>query len=255
MIGQKTYDRACDWIILLDSDTVTAEVRADFVRWLNREPGNAIAFEEMSQLWARIDTLGAPAENTDELFPLSPAHLRPAARSRNFTQWVMASLLAIVVLCGAIIFGNPTSGALTEPQFVTALNQNHRLVAVDGTVMELGPLSAITLNYSPLLREVQMHRGEVEFTVARDEALPFVVRIGNSSIRALGTQFSVKADSASIEVQVTEGRVQFDSEASPASSGNAARAPATLILPAGQSMKFAIESKTFELQTESVPVN
>lgn len=252
MIGQKTYDRACDWIILLDSDVITSEQRADFVRWLNREPENAIAFEEMSQLWARIDTLGSLAEETEELFPISPGQLRPATKSRYFGQWVLAALLFIVVMCGGIILGLPSPETMKHQQFVTALNQNHRVVAADGSVIELGPMSAIDLNYSKAERQIHMQRGSVLFRVAPDEQQPFVVKIGKVSVQALGTRFRIVGNASAVEIQVMEGSVRFSSGADQSESfhnSTAGQAATTLALSAGQSLSYSAETRTIKLGT------
>jgi transmembrane sensor len=250
LIGQKTYDLACDWIILLDSDAVTAAERAEFVRWLNQEPENSIAYNEMSQLWARLDTLGTVPECTEELFPVSPLNLRPASKSQNFSQWVLASIFLIAVLCGLVIGMQPGQSQLNSQQFVTSQNQNHRVVTVDGSVIELGPLSAIELEFSNAMRQVHLQRGTVTFTVAKDEDRPFVVNIGNSKIRALGTKFTAHVDNAHTAVSVIEGSIRFSSEARKAkrSSIEASITPAsTLILTAGQSLTFQPETRTIQL--------
>jgi transmembrane sensor len=252
VIGQKTYDCACDWIILLDSDAITAEERADFVRWLNREPENAIAFEEMSQLWARMDTLGSLAEEPEELFPMSPGQLRPAAQSRNFGQWVLVASLVIAVMCGGIILGPPAPGPITFQQFVTALNQSHRIVAEDGSVIELGPVSSIDFNYSRSEREIHMQRGSVLFDVAHEEDRPFVVNVGMVSVLAMGTRFRIVGNASAIEIQVMEGSVRFSSGADQSGSFHnpaTRQSETTLVLSAGQSLHYNEESRIMKLGT------
>ena len=251
MTAQKTYDRACDWIILLDSDTATATERAEFVRWLNQEPENAIAFEEMSQLWAKIGTLGPLGAEPEELFPATPCRLRPASKSQHFSRWVLATVCGIVVMCGSIILGTSHSGLPTQQQFVTALNQKHKLTAPDGSVIQMGLMSAIELNYSSSMREVHMQRGSIQFSVAHDERRPFVVNLGEISVWAVGTKFTITGDAGRIEVQVIEGSVRFSSNGAKQNSSGALRAsqqPATVLLTAGQLLNYSAETGFLQLK-------
>ena len=249
MIGQKTYDRACDWIVLLDSDKITAKDRAEFVRWLNREPENAIAYEEMSQLWARIGTLGPVPADSSIFKPHVTAKLRVKNSSRNFGRWISAALTTIVLIWVSVIVVDPAKHTLSRQQFVTATNQQHRVLAPDGSSMELGSLSAIELEYSASRRDIRMQRGSVNFNVTRDELRPFVVSIADSTIWALGTQFSVLATPGRIELSVLEGSVRFSSGTQRTGNTASTIPNSTLVLTAGQSLNYAIESKTIELNS------
>jgi transmembrane sensor len=59
-------------------------------------------------------------------------------------------------------------------------------------------------------RRATIVRGEVHFSVHKDASRPFVVTAGNVHVRAVGTAFNVHAGVASVEVLVTEGRVQLE---------------------------------------------
>ena len=60
-IGQNIPDQimedAASWLALLDSASCTRSDRFAFVRWLNAEPLHQRAFEELSEVWARLHTL------------------------------------------------------------------------------------------------------------------------------------------------------------------------------------------------------
>lgn len=51
--------------------------------------------------------------------------------------------------------------------------------------------------------------GEAFFDVARNEQMPFVVRIGDAMARVLGTQFNVRARDGSVQVVVEKGEVEL----------------------------------------------
>jgi transmembrane sensor len=93
----------------------------------------------------------------------------------------------------------------------------------DGSVIELNRGAVVTEHYTTGERRVRLERGEAHFKVAKDAARPFFVEAGGVAVRAVGTAFNVRLDPASVEVLVTEGKVQV---AAPASAGVAPLIPA-----------------------------
>ena len=73
-------------------------------------------------------------------------------------------------------------------------------------------------------RRVRLVRGEAHFTVAPDASKPFVVQVGETVVRAVGTAFNVRLEAGRVEVLVTEGRVQVADRAT-SESGEAQRLP------------------------------
>ncbi len=59
-------------------------------------------------------------------------------------------------------------------------------------------------------RLVTLDRGEAYFQIAHDPKHPFVVMAGEHRVTDLGTKFLVRRDDKTLEVAVTEGRVQLD---------------------------------------------
>jgi transmembrane sensor len=58
---------------------------------------------------------------------------------------------------------------------------------------------------------VVLHSGEAHFKVARNEARPFIVAVGEVAVRALGTAFSIDRRGEGVDVVVTEGTVAVES--------------------------------------------
>jgi ferric-dicitrate binding protein FerR (iron transport regulator) len=75
-IPEDISDEAAHWIARLDSDSVDANDWHEFSIWLNKDPQNPWAFEELSEMWARLETLGDLQHMLDKSkvlhFPLSP---------------------------------------------------------------------------------------------------------------------------------------------------------------------------------------
>jgi transmembrane sensor len=97
-----------------------------------------------------------------------------------------------------------------------------RRVLDDGSMAELNRGAEIEINYTAAERRVVLRRGEVLFTVAKNPSRPFVVRARSVDVRAVGTAFNVRLDAASIEVLVTEGKV----EVAPPSALSTTKSPA-----------------------------
>ena len=71
--------------------------------------------------------------------------------------------------------------------------------------------SAVVEQFSHGERRVLLARGEAHFSVTKNPARPFIVRAGALQIRAVGTAFNINLQAATVDVVVTEGRVQLAS--------------------------------------------
>jgi transmembrane sensor len=101
--------------------------------------------------------------------------------------------------------------------FKTDVGEVRRVLLSDNSSLLLNTASRVSVRMTSTLREVQLAEGEALFEVARDVDRPFIVRVGNISVRALGTAFSVRAFDSKTQVTVEEGTVEL-------SAGNRAAA-------------------------------
>jgi transmembrane sensor len=76
----------------------------------------------------------------------------------------------------------------------------------------------VAVRYEKSLRRVVLDRGEAFFEVARHPDRPFVVAAGGREIRALGTQFLVRAEPQRLSITLVEGKVTVSGPATPAVS-------------------------------------
>ncbi|KAA9130176.1 DUF4880 domain-containing protein [Marinihelvus fidelis] len=211
MSDQRAHEEASEWIVRLDADNVTAAERSAFVRWLNRSAENADAYQAMSTLWARMDALnlGRP----DAFGEAMPARQE---RPRGETPWylgyrvaVAASLAVISLVLVAVMVGPATMGTAQPMHFVTPLNSGHYFEAVDGSSVTIEPGTTATLRYTAGRRVLDLAQGTVWVDVVHDPQRPYTVRVGEQTVTALGTRFSVSADATGTRVRVAEGRVRF----------------------------------------------
>ncbi len=62
----------------------------------------------------------------------------------------------------------------------------------DGSVVNLNTNSLMRVQLTPELRHVVLERGEALFKVTHDKKRPFDVDAGSTTVRAVGTEFSVR---------------------------------------------------------------
>ena len=72
-----------------------------------------------------------------------------------------------------------------------------------------------------------MKGGEAFFDVTKDAARPFIVRIGNSEVHVVGTQFNVRQVNGELEVVVREGKVNVVPDSTIAPTSNVPRVELT----------------------------
>jgi len=94
-------------------------------------------------------------------------------------------------------------------RFITGKGETKVVALQDGSVVTLNTASEIQVSYSDTVRAVELVRGEALFDVAKNKARPFVVAAGDTSVRVVGTSFSVRRiDTAPVQVLVREGTVE-----------------------------------------------
>ena len=94
-------------------------------------------------------------------------------------------------------------------RFSTGKGETKVVALKDGSVVTLNTASEIRVNYSDAVRAVELVRGEALFDVAKNKARPFVVAAGDTSVRVVGTSFTVRHfDAAPVQVLVREGIVE-----------------------------------------------
>jgi transmembrane sensor len=121
-----------------------------------------------------------------------------------FAGGAVAAAIAVALLLP--LAGAPSSSAYvlqTEP------GQRRLLQLADGGRIELSGGSRLQLDRADA-RTATIEAGEAVFTVPHDSAHPFVLHLGNFTVRDLGTVFNVARTGPRLDVQVSEGSVIFD---------------------------------------------
>jgi transmembrane sensor len=194
---------AIDWWTRLDCRAPTPQEREAFVRWLTSDPANREAFERVCRIWGDLEGLRPFLED----FEVAPP--RPAPRYR-----VAAGLAALAVAVLSCVFFDDI-WIMVRANARTGVAETRVVELVDGSRIEIGPRSAVALDFDERKRNVTLLRGEAWFDVAPDAGRAFSVLVPGGSVTALGTAFNVSTTRGRTEVTVTQHRVRVATDGPP----------------------------------------
>ncbi len=214
---------AAAWLAQRD-DGLSAEEAAEFATWRFADVRHEAAVVRLEAAWSTLQRLReyrpAAVRHPDRDLLAGGAVGRPAA-------WVgLGRALAAAAVVLFVLAGWYGWERRDRTRFATTVDGYERVLLADGSVAELNGDTQLDVRFSAGERRVTLRRGEAHFSVTRNPARPFVVEAQGVAVRAIGTAFNVRLDAESVEVLVTQGRV----EVAPAMAAAARRdAPAELV--------------------------
>lgn len=250
-------EQAADWLIRHDRGLSAAE-QDEYLQWLAADPRHGDAFARQQATWRELDLLADwRPEHAAEPNPALLARPRPTTRRPR--RWLApATLTALAAAAGvalALFLHRETrpspSDASTFPP--VAAGYEKRLLD-DGSLLELNRGASVSITYTATERRVHLLRGEAYFTVAKNPARPFIVNAAGVETRAVGTAFNVRLASASVEVLVTEGRVQVTPAAAAPSSSSGPLTSSAPLVSRGERITVPLTSSTSPLPAPPLPV-
>jgi transmembrane sensor len=206
------------WVAFRHGDATPAEKR-EFVEWVTRAPECVEASLRMARVHAALsrsdlvwpdtsaaalirDATAAPEES---VFTLPRRAGRKAEPRRRLVMPLALGLAAsLLVAVGLSWF------ALSRPeQFQTKVGEQRSVMLADGSLVTLNTASKIEVRLRKDRRVIDLVEGEALFEVAHDAQRPFDVHVGNTTVRAVGTQFNIDRRATRTVVTVIEGRVRM----------------------------------------------
>lgn len=205
--GDRAHEAAA-WAVRLSDDPMPAAQRAEFQAWLDADPGNRTALEEIVGAWRGVEHYAASAP----LMTLREAALASARRGLrqqrehrwSARRWAGASLAAglLVAVMGALVW------AWMRPTLYETGVGERRVVALsDGSRMSMDAATVVKIRYTGKERRIWLERGRARFEVARNPLRPFSVTAANEVVVATGTAFSVELVRQQVRVVLYEGHV------------------------------------------------
>lgn len=215
--------QAARWLVELQADDVSTEVRRRWRQWRAEHPDHERA-------WQRIESFGSRLKEVPA--PLAHATL---AGNRPPRRRVLKTLVVSVLAVGSAWMAEEHApwGHWTADRR-TGTGERARLTLPDGTLVQLNSGAAVNIRYTSAERRVELLAGEIFVTTAHDiqpRARPFIVQTPQGSIRALGTRFAVRDPDTrgGSRVSVFEGAVEIRPRRN---------AGTTLVLHAGAQGRF-----------------
>ncbi|MEO6340025.1 MAG: FecR domain-containing protein [Caulobacteraceae bacterium] len=209
-----TQDAAAEWVIRLRAAQVDGSDWLAFDAWLNAAPEHGVAYDAADALWTelshRAEDLRRRLETKEAPAPARRRRRRAETSRRAPSPWTYAPLAAAAA--GLILFlTTPHRPAPPAPSagtsYATAKGERRRLLLEDGTAIDLNSASRIRVRFDTDARRVFVEDAEAAFDVAHDAKRPFLVAVGDRTIRVVGTEFNVLRHQGAVSVAVRRGVV------------------------------------------------
>jgi transmembrane sensor len=240
-MNTQIYEEAGAWFVECRGGDLDDAGRRDFDRWLRKSPEHLSAYIEIAAIWNEgpqfdadnkwsVEILISQAREADE-GSVTPLNNASAARlgtasdvkslrafrgssdaqepeiSRPRTSAWRRSAIAASVAALTLAAGVFALWQFAAPTYATALGEQRSIQFDDGSTVDLNSRSKIRVRYSKQERDIELLEGQALFHVAHDVNRPFIVAVGATRVRAVGTEFDVYKKSNGTVVTVVEGRV------------------------------------------------
>lgn len=193
---------AAEWAARMDRGPLSAGQDAQFRAWLDQDVRCLGAFARIRALALSLDRARALGPDFD------PAAFTPPSQGLFPRRTVLRAGGAIAAAALIGVAGG-WQYLRQRGRFSTGKGETKVVALKDGSVVTLNTASEIRVNYSDSVRAVELVHGEALFDVAKNKARPFVVAAGDTSVKVVGTSFTVRRlDAAPVQVLVREGIVE-----------------------------------------------
>lgn len=228
-LNSQIRTEASEWLLRFSEGEIDADGREEFNEWLRTSAEHVRAYLRVSAFWQEagdldgkqrprdIETLVAQANAKANVFSLfgspvtdsvagwsasldAPQRARPVFNRKYRLLAIAASLAAMAGAFGIY-------QQLNRNVYETRVGEQRTVNLPDGSTVVLNADSKVKVRYSETERVIDLDAGQALFKVGKNPARPFIVRSGDASVRAMGTEFDVYRKEASTTVTVVEGKV------------------------------------------------
>ena len=201
-VDPSILDEAAGWLVKFQSGEVDENDRLAFERWRTRSAAHIAAWQQAESVL-----------NTFKLITPEIGHGTLAKLSNSDRRHITKILgLFIVAAPSAWLVSHYLPWVDWAADLRTATGEQRIINLVDGTHLVLNTASAVDINFSKDERQIKLLSGEIYVTTGRDPSVmyrPFIVQTPQGTIRALGTQFSVRRFDEYTRVVVSQGAVEI----------------------------------------------
>lgn len=204
------WAEALDWLLKVNAAPQDAALQHRLKAWLDADAAHAAAYRRAQRVW-RITGGIQPLHESRASGAVASTSVagRPATRRvGNHRPGRRRLLLAAAALAGVAVI--PVASDVwrhVTADYVTGVGETREIALDDGSRAELGPCSALKVEFSVTSRDVRLVAGEGFFTVTSRDARPFSVMAGMVKISVIGTAFNVSTMPDALDVSVQSGVV------------------------------------------------
>lgn len=194
---------ARDWLLRMSLESPTSDERAQFAAWLTEDRRHATAYRRFESIWQDAANL----QDLEALADLPPARdpwwrrVRASVVGHPLHWAASASLVVAVAWIGVRLL-------LAPEYYATGIAEVREIRLSDDSEVALGARSSLEVAFSRHERRVTLNSGVAFFSVSKNPARPFVVRVGDKEVRVVGTKFEIRRDPDDMRVSVVEGTVE-----------------------------------------------
>lgn len=188
-IDDKLCREAEQWLVKLQSPSLSQADEKRFFQWLELSTAHQAAYVQAEQFWTAMG---------QQKFTASP---QKPSKTRSPLIWLtsVAASLAVLVF-GILSIDN-------RHHFATGTGERLQVSLKDGSQVQLNTRSNLAVDFKSASRYIELEQGEAFFDVESDPDRPFIVKTPGGIVRVLGTQFNVYTDEHQTIVSVIEGKV------------------------------------------------
>lgn len=238
VVTRKIAAEAATWIARLHGPGRSPEMERALREWLSRSAAHRHAFEKCTDVWQEVAGVSA-----------ADVYAGAAARSLNAAlagerwwarmRWPLLGLLAVLIAVAAFV----AHRWWAVDVYATKVGEQQLVLLEDGTRLSLNTDTKVRVEFDAEQRSVRVEGGEVVFEVAKDAHRPFVVRVADSEVLAIGTIFAVRLSGLSTDrrdeplaVTLIEGQISVRPASGDAGPRDGSRAQ---IMKAGERLVLA----------------
>ncbi len=221
-------EQASLWVQRIRTSGQDERILEAWLEWCQSDPLNQQAFDDIAAIWETSGQLSA-----------EPRPAGVVTRTMYRRRALVASLAGLGLAGIAATWWKlrPAPDEVLTSEFSSPVGVNSVKTLADGSVLELGAGTRVTVALGRHERRVDLHEGELFVAVHHDTSRPFSVDAGRLEVLATGTAFNVLRTAERTTVTVAEGSVAAFHE------GRADAAP-NVRLQTGQQLVYSQASHT-----------